>query len=473
MNDPLRPLGSTRSLRKLLERLRWPLPWRPGRPGEDDTHVPRPRDVAAQRLRAQVRVVQDAFRGDIALGPAKGSTPPRDPAEAAYLYRPGYALIRTVMLPEVAEYLRERGKDFDGELREPTEPLPGLSLVRLPPRADKADSVLATLDEIDDAFGEYRNDPERWPIATPDHVMYVTIKGSYCPFTEPEMVERAEPWPPQANDQSIGDGVRVAVVDTGLWRPSGKHPHTPWMKGVEADPTDEEVVNAAAIHPYAGHGTFAAGVVRCVAPGAYVEVEGALPHGGAVYESAIIEQLDEALDDEDRPQLISISAGTHSRKNIALLSFEMLRANRGLDDGEQTIIIAAAGNDSSSDPFWPAAFPWVTGVGSVDTDGKVSDFSNYGHWVDVYARGRDIVNAFPVGTYVCYEPPHVGEVRTFEGLARWTGTSFSTPLVTGLVAASMSNGGGDAGRALAAVLASGIAGADPDGRQVTIVGPLT
>jgi subtilisin family serine protease len=134
-------------------------------------------------------------------------------------------------------------------------------------------------------------------------------------------------------------------------------------------------------------------------------------------------------------------------------------------------VVAAAGNDSSSSPFWPAAFEWVTGVGSVDANGHLSDFSNYGDWVNVYARGRDLVNAFPSGTYTCYEPQNihngVPDVRHFSSLAQWSGTSFSTPVVTGLIAAAKTptNTIVDAHKAVmdsATVI---------DGRKV--VGPLT
>ena len=73
-----------------------------------------------------------------------------------------------------------------------------------------------------------------------------------------------------------------------------------------------------------------------------------------------------------------------------------------------------------------------------------------------------MVNVYPYGRYVCHEAPNKGDVRRFDnGLARWSGTSFSCPLVAGLIAARMSVDQQGAKQARDAVLAEARQGSDP------------
>ena len=137
------------------------------------------------------------------------------------------------------------------------------------------------------------------------------------------------------------------------------------------------------------------------------------------------------------PLVINLSAGCRTRHDLP--SIALRKFHRKHLEERDCVLVAAAGNDSWAAPFWPAAFDWCVGVGSLDRDGRVSAFSNYGVSADVYALGRNIVNAFPDGKYVCHEAPHRGDTRIFStGRARWSGTSFSAPVVTGLIAAELS-----------------------------------
>ena len=356
-----------------------------------------------------------------------------------YLYRPGVVLARDEHWTEVAELV--------GGVRlgaERAQALRGLTVLEV--ATDAETSVPDVLERIDRELGVGK--------ATPDHIMFVTPGGSgtLCPATEPEEVGAAPaPHPPITSDLGAGTEVLVSVVDTGWWPPAATDPVSPWLEGVHGDP---ETIDLQDIHPYAGHGTFIAGVVRTQAPAAHVRVEGFLPTGGAAYESEMVVQLGEAL--AQSPDIISLSAGCPTRGELPLLSFEVFWEQR-LRHQKGTVLVAAAGNDGHRLPFWPAAFPWAVSVGAVDAAGARAEFTNFGSWVDVYALGVDLVNAYPTGTFYCHEPPNVGEKREFAGLARWSGTSFSTPLVSGLIAARMSEHGISARKAADQLLAEAAA----------------
>ena len=87
------------------------------------------------------------------------------------------------------------------------------------------------------------------------------------------------------------------------------------------------------------------------------------------------------------------------------------------------VLVAAAGNESTSAAVYPAALnSYVVGIASTTNWDTRSTFSNYGS-VDVLiaAPGENIISTFPGGTY-----------------ASASGTSFSSPLVAGTAALMLS-----------------------------------
>ena len=386
------------------------------------------------RLRVQVDIVLNELAGSAAYPPDLGGGDELD-----YLYREGVVLVRDA---DVARVLRVLD---GGEVKVHALNVGGLTVVELPPGI----STVEACERLDRELGV--------GVATPDHVFYVCPRRATCPATEPEEVRSPfpEPDPAVSSEQCDGAGVSVSVMDGG-WLPEAAHQHE-WLRHVTGE-AESPLGPDGNIRSYAGHGTFVAGVLRSMAPKAHVHVKHTFVAGGAIFESDLAGQMAQVL--QESPDIISMSWGMNTRKDVPPLSFDVLerriRAVKGL------VLVAAAGNDDARRPFWPAALPWVVSVGALSTNWrKRAWFSNYGGWVDVYAPGEDLVNAFASGPYVCQEPPHAGEHRDFDGMAQWSGTSFSTPLVAGLIAARMSVSGENGRQAAGSLLARARAQAIP------------
>jgi hypothetical protein len=308
-------------------------------------------------------------------------------------------------------------------------------------------------------------------IATPNHVLTVaTGAGSGCSATEPqEVYYEIEPFPSVCHDG--GAGVLIYMADTGLLADAATHP---WLASgvMPQDPVNDvdplRPGTPPGIPACAGHGTFGAGVLRCMAPHAEIIMARALLYGGSGVESDLVSRLDAAL--ALGADIFHLTMAGMSRNDVPMIGFEawlMLLRRTG------AICLAPAGNSGLGRPEFPAAFPGVIGVGALGGDWRGrATFSNFGPWVDVYAPGRDLINAFATGTYECYVYPYgpgngkQAETRNFYGMAKWSGTSFSTPIVTGRIAARMSRAGDNARQAAAAVLA------EARSRAIPGVGPV-
>jgi subtilisin family serine protease len=290
------------------------------------------------------------------------------------------------------------------------------------------------------------------------------------------------------------DGPRAVVLDTGC---EEKHP---WFaekvarrvavdegngvqsvigmdvdlaSSVETDPEGNACapdLMTGAIPPVCGHGTFITGILRQKAPSAQISSlrivgpDGVVPEGAlstAVTEilikhkqeldksngvtgwlDALVLSLGYYLETDDDPE--NSSAGEHSALGTLLAELASLGV----------AIFASAGNDSTTRPFYPAAFavdprftakncvPLVS-VAAENPDQSIALFSNDGDWVTAQAPGASLVSSLP--TVMCggWQPdvsiigPGNRVRSTIDpdqysgGFGLWSGTSFAAPVVAG------------------------------------------
>ena len=248
-----------------------------------------------------------------------------------------------------------------------------------------------------------------------------------------------------------GAGVKIAVLDTG----AVKHRLLP----TKPDPQtyDEPDEDADATLDYeAGHGVFIEGIIKRYAPGATVVHKRVLTSNGTVDDASLARQLDSCRDVD----IVNLSLGgyTHDNRGPYALPrvLDALRAHK-----PEMVVVAAAGNDHTDRPFFPAAAKGVIAVAAhrEDDPGGRAPYSNFGWWVDARAKGTH------VSTF--YDPSYGGEdgslttpegrpLSDSTGWAEWSGTSFAAPVVAAAVAARMTDKGEDARAAARAVLDNAI-----------------
>jgi Subtilase family len=289
---------------------------------------------------------------------------------------------------------------------------------------------------------------------------------------------RAHPWLDVTGDPGGGydlaaDGfVTVDYAIQDAIRRAGEHArdHGDRPRQVIRDPWDAPVAEnplVGELSPALGHGTFIAGIVRQVVPDARVLAVRIIHSDDVCYEGDVICALRHlatriALAEEDDPaamvDVVSLSFGyfAESAADLVLTSGLWQAIEILLDLG--VVVVAAAGNYSTSRPFYPAAFAIQTApvpvisVGALNPNGTKAVFSNDGNWVTAWAQGAAVVSAYPVDANASRTPELRvrASARTDResldpddysgGFAVWSGTSFSAPGLAALIAGSLLGG---------------------------------
>ena len=171
--------------------------------------------------------------------------------------------------------------------------------------------------------------------------------------------------------------------------------------------------------------------------------------------------------------MLTLSFGYYHEEPADVLADSPLRQR--IDDLRAlgVVVLAAAGNDSTSRPFYPAAFtpfrdgsiqsalasgdpdaPPLVSVAALNPDRSVALFSNGGDWVACFSPGAVLVSTLPIvdagaraATVLGHPPIEPDTVLpsfrssldpdNYTGFGTWSGTSFAAPVAAGAIAAGL------------------------------------
>jgi len=218
--------------------------------------------------------------------------------------------------------------------------------------------------------------------------------------------------------------VLVAIIDSGIdyTHPDLAPNYVPlgfdWANN-DPDPLDDF-----------GHGTHCAGIVAAVTNNSIgiaglaqvrIMAEKALSSEGFGYYSWVANSIYHAVD--AGAQVISMSFGGPGDSE-AVHDALKYAYNHGV------LLVAAAGNEGNSLPYYPAAYEEVIAVSATDASDIIAQFSSFGMWIELAAPGVNIYSTMPTYHVPLNEPPFNMSLNYDFA----SGTSMACPHVTGVAA---------------------------------------
>lgn len=274
------------------------------------------------------------------------------------------------------------------------------------------------------------------------------------------------------SDRSEGEDTFV-VVDHAFQTMLGQHSDSP------AIPLDEpwdgpvhEPTLVGEVASHFGHGTFITGLLRQMSPDVQVYSLRVVHNDGLAYEHEVIAALHHVAD-----QIESARQGDEAAFAVDVVVLAMGYVDENPNDqpggwiGDAVNrltalgipVVAAAGNQSSDRPFYPAAFAAypraeiaapILSVGALNPNKHIAMFSNEGPWVSCYATGAGLVSTFPLEAKGSRMPERRAKSSILNrhreshdpddfsaGFAVWSGTSFAAPIAAAFLLNAMADDG--------------------------------
>ena len=253
---------------------------------------------------------------------------------------------------------------------------------------------------------------------------YVVEDPMYAQQTYIDYLNIGGTWDLSRGKDSSGEKVTVAIIDTGI---DTDHPEFFDADGnciistQSYDASNDKVVDQydmSVIEDTDGHGTGVAGIIAAQMND--VGIAGIAPD---------VELLVIKCDTDEAGEFKSSADIVFAIYYAIEMDVDVINMSLGGGGGEDMawalqlavdsdiICVAAAGNDNTDFPHYPAAYENVIGVGALAADSwELADYSNYGINSDIVAPGTALTAA--VGGEYAYQ----------------NGTSVSAPMVTAAVA---------------------------------------